>query len=159
MKNSRNRVVAIQQTNGSPHEHRRTRFLQQQMLILMFTTLILFFITTFPVAIFRFAMSTLGVQQSFSLSLLLAAIFGVITASNYAFNFYLHCLTSKLFRKEFMKSLPCTISIRFGHSNQGTVGTATQRGVILRETPGTITQLMGKLSNTHAVENNRVTTV
>ena len=77
----------------------------------MSITLIFFFLTTFSVVIFRFATSTLNIQQSFSLSLLLNAIFGRIILANYSLNFYLHCLTSKLFQPEFLKCIPCIISI------------------------------------------------
>lgn len=109
VRTSRNRVVELQETNLNSHERRRNQFLQRQMLILMFTTLFLFFFTTCPVALFRSAMSTFNIQTPYSLSLLLAAIFGLITTANYAFNFYIHCLSSKLFRKEFLKSIrgPC----------------------------------------------------
>ncbi len=43
VKNSRNRVLAIQQTDINQHERRHARFLHRQMLILMFATLILVF--------------------------------------------------------------------------------------------------------------------
>ena len=109
VKNSRNRIVPIQE--GNMHEKRRARFLHRQMMILMLATLILFFLTTFPVAILRFAISTLNIQLSFSLNIMLLSIFGLITEANYSLNFYLHCLTSKLFRKEFFKSFPCSITI------------------------------------------------
>jgi len=154
IRNRRNRIIPIQQTNISDHEKRRSRFLHRQMLILMSVTLIIFFVTTIPVALFRFSMSTLGIQQSFSLSLLLAAIFGLITASNYAVNFYFHCLTSKLFRKEFLKVIPWTITIqRRNQANQETNLTATQRRII-RQQQGTITQLIGNASNTCGIDKN-----
>jgi hypothetical protein len=127
IKNRRNRIIPVQQTNVNQHEKRRARFFHRQMLILMLVALILFFLTTIPIALFRFVTSTFGIQQSFSFSLLLTAIFGVITTSNYSLNFYLHCLTSKLFRKEFLKCIPCTISIHFRHHpNQANNVTTTQ---------------------------------
>lgn len=144
----RNRVVPIQQNNQGSHEKRRSRFIHRQMFILMVVTLILFFVTTLPVAVFRFTVSTLGVQQPFTLSLLLAAVFGLITASNYALNFYLHSLTSKLFRKEFIRAMPCSISIQFkGSKNNTWEGTGTQQNLKRRQ-QGTVTQLIGQQSNT-----------
>ena len=146
VKNSRNRVVAVDNP-AQQHEKRRARFLHRQMLILMLITVIMFFLTTFPVAVFRFAFSTLQVQQSFALSLLLASIFSLITTANYSLNFYLHCLTSKLFRKEFSKIFPCTISITFGQANTP----AAQQHLMRPIQGGTITQLMGYTSNSLAV--------
>jgi hypothetical protein len=150
--NRRNRIIPIQQTNQNQHEKRRARFIHRQMFILMSVTLTLFFITTIPVALFRFAISSLNVQQPFSLSLLLTAIFGLITTANYSFNFYFHCLTSKLFRAEFFKSIPCSISIKFGHARDiPTHPTATQKQ-LTRHQQGTITQIMGQATNTAAFE-------
>lgn len=124
----RNRVLPVQTSTGQPHEKRRNSFIHRQMFILMIVTLILFFMTTLPVALFRFAMATLDVQQPFSLSLLLAAIFGLITASNYALNFYLHSLTSKLFRKELCRVIPCCVVNQFNTSKKSVIeGTATQQ--------------------------------
>ena len=158
IKNRRNRLLPIQQTNINQHERRRSRFLHRQMLILMLVTLIVFFVTTIPIALFRLASSTLDIQQSFSLSLLLTAVLGCITTLNYSVNFYLHCLTSKLFRKEFIKSIPCTISIHFRHANQVTNAATTHRH-ITRQPQGTATRLMRPLSNTYGVEKNCVTSV
>lgn len=144
---SRNRVVAVENP-AQQHAARRARFLHRQMLILMLITVILFFLTTFPVAVLRFSLSTLGVQQSFALSLLLISIFSLITTANYALNFYLHCLTSKLFRKEFCKLFPCAISITFGARNIS----ASQQHLTRSLQQGTITQLMGRPSNSLAVK-------
>jgi len=148
---SRNRVIAIQSTNS--HERRRGQFLQQQMLILMLATLFLFFLTTCPVAVFRFTMSTLNIQTAYSFSLLLAAIFGLITTANYAFNFYIHCLSSKLFRREFLKLIPCTISIQSRRLDRTMNVSNIQQG------RGTITQLMPKSSCTRAFDTKHTTRV
>ena len=146
VRKSRNRVTAVEQP-AQQHEQRRARFLHRQMLILMLMTVILFFFTTFPVAIYHFTLSTLGVQQPFALSLLLVSILSLITTANYALNFYLHCLTSKLFRKEFFKVLPCSISITFGRRNIS----ATQQNLTHPPREGTITKLMGRASNANAL--------
>ena len=154
--NRHNRINPVQQPTINRHEKRRARFLHRQMLILMLVTLALFFITTLPIALFRFASSTIGIQQSFSFSLLLVAIFGFITTANYSLNFYLHSLTSKLFRKEFLKCIPCVISVTLRHPNQTFNATTTQRR-LARPQQGTITKLMGQLTNTHGPKTNCVT--
>ncbi|UJR09875.1 hypothetical protein I4U23_014097 [Adineta vaga] len=138
----RNRVLPITQSIVNQQERRRARYLHRQMLILMFATLTLFFFTTIPVGLFRLALSTFNIQQSFSFSLLLASIFGLIITINYALNFYLHCLTSKLFRKEFFKCFPCLN--KFTHDQQITNsnhGITTLRQ-LNRPPQGTVTQLM-----------------
>ena len=146
--NIQTRRRRIQPTAGTSQDQRRSRFLHRQMFILMLVALLLFFFTTLPVSVFRFAISTLGVQQSFAISLLEAAIFGVITTLNYALNFYLHCLTSKLFRKEFYRWFPCSISVRFKPAqrpvNRRAIELTTQKDA---RPPGTITQLIGSPSN------------
>ena len=157
VKHSRNRVIALEQA-GTQHERRRARFLHRQMLILMLVTVILFFVSTLPVAVFRFAVSTLGIQHSFAFNLLLAAVLGLITTANYSLNFYLHCLTSKLFRREFFKVFPCSISITLRHAN---ITATTQQYLTRPPKEGTITQLMGRtpLSHTNALDKNCVTSV
>ncbi|CAF1021296.1 unnamed protein product [Rotaria sordida] len=155
---SRNRIIPIQQTNLNRHEQRRARFLQRQMFILMFVTLMVFFLTTFPVALMRFILSNSNIQQSFSFSLLLLSILEVITLSNYSLNFYLHCLTSKLFRKEFFKYIPCSISITFRQSNRATNIGITQQYFTHRQ-QGTVTQLMGHRSNTNELGKNNTTNI
>ena len=138
----RNRVLPMQpQSNISSTDKRRANFIQRQMFILMIGTLILFFVTTLPVGVFRFASATLKIQQSFSLSLLLAAALGVITASNYALNFYLHTLTSKLFRRELFRLIPCGVSIQFTTSKRSLIdGTATQQHLHRTQYRGAATQ-------------------
>ncbi|CAF1255004.1 unnamed protein product [Rotaria sp. Silwood1] len=134
-----NRIIPIGQTNVNRREKRRARFLHRQMLILMLVTWILFSLTTLPATLFRFIISTLNVQQSFSFSLLLTSIFEFITLSNYSLNFYLHCLTSKLFRKEFFKCIPCSISIKFRRSNDTANGSLTQQYLSTQQQRGTVT--------------------
>ena len=109
----RKRVQPIHSQNAQ--DQQRSYFLNRQMFILMMVNLSVFFLTTLPVAFLRFAISTLKIQQAFSLSLLLVAIFGVITTANYSLNFYLHCLTSKLFRNEFCRWFLCSSLVRFKH--------------------------------------------
>ncbi|CAF0881784.1 unnamed protein product [Adineta ricciae] len=142
IKTRRNRVQPIGSTAANPHERRRAHYLHRQMLILMFATLILFFLTTIPVALFRLTFSIFNIQQSFSFSLLLASIFGLITTINYSLNFYLHSLTSNLFRKQFFHCFPCVITITSRNHNRNLeTGNSMQR-YVTRAPQGTITQLM-----------------
>ncbi|CAF3645710.1 unnamed protein product [Rotaria sp. Silwood1] len=152
----RNRVIAIEQTNGNQQERRRAHFLQRQMFILMLAALMLFFLTTCPIALFYFVISTLNIQQSFSFTLMLISILNFVTLLNYSLNFYLHCLTSKLFRKEFFQYFPCSISITFRRSNQTSNVTHTQR-YLTRPQQGTVTQLMGQFTNSNEHDRNRIT--
>ncbi|CAF2688650.1 unnamed protein product [Rotaria sp. Silwood2] len=142
VKTHRNRVIAIGQTNENQQDRRRAHFLHRQMLILMLATLMLFFLTTCPIALLNFAIATLNIQQSFSFKLMLISILDFITLLNYSLNFYLHSLTSKLFRREFFQYFPCSISITFRRSNQTSNVTRTQRHLI-RQQQGTVTQLIG----------------
>ncbi|CAF4747747.1 unnamed protein product, partial [Rotaria sp. Silwood2] len=135
-------VIAIGQTNENRQDRRRAHFLHRQMLILMLATLMLFFLTTCPIALLNFAIATLNIQQSFSFKLMLISILDFITLLNYSLNFYLHSLTSKLFRREFFQYFPCSISITFRRSNQTSNVTRTQRH-LTRQQHGTVTQLIG----------------
>ena len=101
--NTRRQRNRIQPVSSTIQHQRRSHFLDRQMFILMLANLTLFFITTLPNSLFRFAISTLRVKQPFAINLLLTAIFSLIDTLNYSLNFYLHCLTSKLFRKEFLR--------------------------------------------------------
>ena len=148
VRKSHNRVVTIENP-AQQHEKRRARFLHRQMLILMLMTVILFFFTTFPVAIFRFALSTLGIQLSFALSLFLTSIFTLITVANYALNFYLHSLTSKLFRREFLNAFPCSKS---SNTRQTNVRTNQQQLKHPQQGEGTVTQLIGHISHVYTLD-------
>ena len=107
IRTTRNRIAPVQPTQSNCHNTSQMNFIHRQMFIMMMMTLILFFIASLPTALYRFIVASLGVRQMPTLSLLLTSIFGTITASNYALNFYLHCLTSKLYRKEFCRSILC----------------------------------------------------
>lgn len=98
----RNLIVPLQSNTYGLHENHRPHYMYRQMFILMLGTLFFnFFRLPCQFALFRLVLSTFGIQQPYSLSVLLSAIFGIITASNYSLNFYLDCLKSKLFRRQF----------------------------------------------------------
>lgn len=96
------RNVAPQHSSlSNSRETRRNHFIQQQMLIMMVMTVLLFLVTTLPEAMFRFLSGTVKISFSFSFSLFLTSLVSMISRLNYSLNFYLHCLTSKLYRREF----------------------------------------------------------
>ena len=118
----RKRILPASRRNSNAYEKRRSRFIHRQMFILMTVTLILFFVTTLPGALFRFVISTLKVQQPFSLSWLLSAVFRLLSLSNYSLNFYLHCLTSKFFRKQFTQLFPFPLWPRSNNNRVSATG-------------------------------------
>ncbi|UJR07116.1 hypothetical protein I4U23_011404 [Adineta vaga] len=85
---------------------KRRIFIERQIFIIMISSIILFFFTQIPLSLFYILMtyvlrSKLTVQQLFqfnSIAILIASI-------NYAVSFYIHCLSSRLFRQEFFNVL------------------------------------------------------
>lgn len=96
----RQRQRQIEPISLDNRDKRRSCFIQQQMLIMMFVNVILFFVTTLPEALFRFIIGTVEVQLPYSVILLLTATFGMLSNLNYSLSFSLHCLVSKLYRKQ-----------------------------------------------------------
>ncbi|CAF1003366.1 unnamed protein product [Adineta steineri] len=98
---SRIQTVAMNQ----PQQLRQAR-LHRQMLILMIYSIMIFVVTTLPVSIhqivaaFEFLANT-AIDENRIVND--TAILTVLLSLNYAINFYVHCLTSKLFRDEFIK--------------------------------------------------------
>ncbi|CAF0984705.1 unnamed protein product [Adineta steineri] len=98
---SRIQTVAMNQ----PQQLRQAR-LHRQMLILMISSIMIFFVTTLPVSIRQivaayaiFANTAINENEIVNDT----AILTILLSFNYAINFYVHCLTSKLFRDEFIK--------------------------------------------------------
>lgn len=151
IKTRRNRILPASQRTATHVEKHRARYLHRQMLILMFVTLALFFFTTLPAALYRFVTSTLGVQQPFAFKVFLSAILAILTTSNYTLNFYLHSLTSTLFRKEFVK---CLLSARavFTRENYRNSDASLLQQSRTQPRPGHSTQLAARLSHTYGAE-------
>lgn len=103
LRSRQNRIQPLRQSNLSRHENRHAPFLQREMFLLMIATVMLFFCTTFPNGLFRITLSTTSLYESFSYSLFITSIFEILALCNHSLNFYLHCLTSKLFRREFFQ--------------------------------------------------------
>ncbi|CAF4344572.1 unnamed protein product, partial [Adineta steineri] len=80
--------------------------LHRQMLILMISSIMIFFVTTLPVNLRQivgaYEVST-GQNTDINKIVSDTAILTVLLSLNYTINFYVHCLTSKLFRDEFIK--------------------------------------------------------
>ncbi|CAF1240114.1 unnamed protein product [Rotaria sp. Silwood1] len=76
------------------------------MFILMLASIAIFLITSLPVALYKIASPREGNPV-----LLLFRIVGIwvglgwLQSLNYAINFYIHCLSSTLFRKEFKQQI------------------------------------------------------
>lgn len=126
------RIDPIQQRPPHVQDNRRQHFIHRQMFILMSVEIILFLGTSLPVSLLRFTISTLRVHQSVPLSLLLAAIFGLISLFNYSFSFYLHCLTSRMFRKEFLRAIDCRRLMKSIHRENPLQATPPARPINVR---------------------------
>ncbi|CAF1185345.1 unnamed protein product [Adineta ricciae] len=85
---------------------RRNNRLQTQLFVMMLSSIAIFLATNLPVAVYRtvFPRQVLNIPiTEYSSVAKLSAIFQVIWSVNYTINFYIHCLTSTLFRREFRK--------------------------------------------------------
>ncbi|CAF0992218.1 unnamed protein product [Adineta ricciae] len=103
------RKKAVIQPNNISHETNKSRqqkTLQRQMFVLMLTSITIFLLTTLPVAIYKILSPR---QSNVSSSIIAVASIwvglGWFQTLNYAVNFYSHCLTSTLFRKEFQSQI------------------------------------------------------
>ncbi|CAF1453919.1 unnamed protein product [Didymodactylos carnosus] len=107
----RSRQHRIQPVVGSTrqekHQAKKFSFVQKQMFILMAASVAIFIFTTLPISLYEAIVPTLTTSSSFGLVILLTAVFDLITKINYSTTFYLHSLTSKLFREEFLKVIHC----------------------------------------------------
>ncbi|CAF1438499.1 unnamed protein product [Didymodactylos carnosus] len=85
---------------------RRRAYLDKQMLLIMLTNITLFVITTLPVGLYNILQSTvLHSLMTQTQQLQLFSIFTFVAGINYTIGFYLHSLTSPLFRQEFMHAI------------------------------------------------------
>ncbi|CAF0920626.1 unnamed protein product [Adineta ricciae] len=124
-----------QQQQKSQMKRGRRVFLDRQILLIMISSIFLFFITQIPLSLFYILMtytlrSKLTIEQLIQFN-----NFTVLVASiNYAASFYIHCLSSRLFRQEFYHVINILRSRRVGVVTHilGTDATQTQL-VRLRE--------------------------
>ena len=79
----------------------RREKLQRQMLVLMISSVVCFAGSAVPYAVYRIIYLRSGISPS----LVLANAVSTLLNLNYCGNFYVHCLTSQLFRETFVKQL------------------------------------------------------
>ncbi|CAF4020205.1 unnamed protein product [Adineta steineri] len=116
---SRIQTVAMNQ----PQQLRQAR-LHRQMLILMISSIIIFFVTTLPVGIRQIiAAYAISANTATPLEPIIndLAILTVLLSLNCAINFYVHCLTSKLFRDEFIKFIKIIYQLAGGTTGNNTI--------------------------------------
>ncbi|CAF4490889.1 unnamed protein product [Rotaria socialis] len=93
---------------GETRARTRRAYLDKQILLIMLTTIILFLITSLPVSLYNILQPTiLPSLMTQSQQLELFSIFTFVVTTNYTINFYLHCLTSTLFRQELIQAMKC----------------------------------------------------
>jgi hypothetical protein len=114
------------QRNLVARSTRRER-LQRQMLILMISSISCFIICTILYTVHRIIYLRLGTNSE---TTLLVSIFSIFLNMNYSYNFYINCLTSKLFREEFIQQLKrfyiwCKIRIGYHNNVVHTIQTQT----------------------------------
>ncbi|CAF0984722.1 unnamed protein product [Adineta steineri] len=116
---SRIQTVAMNQ----PQQLRQAR-LHRQMLILMISSILIFFVTTLPVSIHQIIaayayLANTAIDENKIVND--TAILTVLLSLNYASNFYVHCLTSKLFRDEFIKFIKILYRLSGGLTGVSTI--------------------------------------
>ena len=87
---------------------RRNQNLQNQMLVLMLSKTILFLICTLPYAAYR--MATIysldrNKPEEYKIFLVVTALLTILLNANFSLTFYIHCLTSSLFRQTFFMTI------------------------------------------------------
>ncbi|CAF0881386.1 unnamed protein product [Adineta ricciae] len=93
----------------------RRVFLDRQMLLIMISSIVLFFITQIPLSLFYILMTYVLRSRLTLEQLLQFNNFAILIASiDYAASFYVHCLSSRLFRQEFYNVIRVVRSRRVG---------------------------------------------
>ncbi|CAF2868082.1 unnamed protein product [Rotaria sp. Silwood2] len=102
------RRLARQTTNQNTSRARRRVQLDNQMLLIMLATIALFVATTLPLGLFNILLTPVlrGPMKQTQL-LQLSSIVVFIAAINHTLDFYIHCLTSRLFRQELFEIFKC----------------------------------------------------
>ncbi|CAF0810344.1 unnamed protein product [Adineta steineri] len=118
------RIRIQQKQRQQLNQNRRNVFVDRQMLIIMLTSIFLFFSTQIPLGLFNILLQpVLQAQLSMTQALQLQSILNFIGSINYATTFYVHCLTSGLFRQEFYNIL--RYCLRSSNSRRIGIMTAT----------------------------------
>ncbi|CAF3984555.1 unnamed protein product [Adineta steineri] len=109
------RRLLLRQKQKLNRGNRRRTFVDRQMLIIMLTSILLFFTTQIPLSLFNILLSpVLQSRLTQTQALELTSIFNFIASINFGTTFYVHCLTSGLFRKEFYNIKNCNRRHRVG---------------------------------------------
>jgi hypothetical protein len=102
------RRLARQTTIQNTSRGRRRAQLDNQILLIMLATITLFVATTLPFGLFNILLTPVLRGPMTQTQLLeLSSIVTFIATINYAMNFYIHCLTSRLFRHELLQIFKC----------------------------------------------------
>ena len=121
------KVIDIQQTlNGNvpvkrlPSSHRRA--IERQMLLMMSACVIVFLSTTVPVTIYLIVLEQVIVNypnfvRDNAYYLFIFRMLRAVMYIHFSANFYLYCLTSRIFRSEFVRTITCR-RIQLRQTNQ-----------------------------------------
>ena len=102
------RRIVRQTANQNTRAVRRRNQLDNQMLLIMLATITLFVATTLPLGLFNILLTPVLTGPLNQTQLLqLTSIVTFIAAINYTLDFYIHCLTSRLFRQELLHIFKC----------------------------------------------------
>jgi hypothetical protein len=102
------RRLSRQRQIQNTHRIRRRTQLDNQILLIMLATITLFVATTLPLGLFNILLTPVLRGPMNQIQLLeLSSILTFIAAINYTLDFYIHCLTSRLFRQELIQILKC----------------------------------------------------
>ncbi|CAF1452292.1 unnamed protein product [Adineta steineri] len=109
------RRLLLRQKQKLNRGNRRRTFVDRQMLIIMLASILLFFTTQIPLSLFNILLSpVLQSRLTQTQALELTSILNFIASINFGTTFYVHCLTSGLFRKEFYNIKHCNRRHRVG---------------------------------------------
>ncbi|UJR10161.1 hypothetical protein I4U23_014377 [Adineta vaga] len=114
--NTSTKITNIQQTlSGSipikkPLSHRKS--IERQMSLMMFACVVVFLCTTVPVTIYLILLEQVIVNypnfaQDNAYYVFIFRMLRAIMYSHFGCNFYLYCLTSRIFRSEFIRTITC----------------------------------------------------
>ncbi|CAF1632924.1 unnamed protein product, partial [Didymodactylos carnosus] len=86
--------------------------MERQMRLMMIACVIVFLITTVPVTIYLLLIEQVFIgykdfSKNYSYYIFIFRLLRALMYFHFACNFYLHCLTSRIFRTEFMRIITC----------------------------------------------------
>ena len=111
----------------------RKERMQRQMLILMISSVVCFAVCTIPYAIYRIVYLRSAAN---TISPIVTNTVSTLMNSNYCYNFYIHCLTSHLFRETCLQQLKRVASAWYRRQRRN--GTNTVHPLSTLTKPGTL---------------------